>query len=499
MAQKESTNRRLLYRPARAFRSAGAFGLTMFSTMLGLGFVALVVFGLMLPIPAIVKYFFLPVGLAMVFLPLVISIKNRSAWEVFIGKASTSRNRAKGQTQSRSGPFTKIPHGTPPLGLLATARTFDFHPGDRSDSFGLIHLRDQNFYTLVLRAWPQGGEWNVQSTRDRWVARLGDMITFVGQSPDVVALAVTIETLPESGKRASTLMRSRLDPRAPAIARKIIIEAVEDIPSADVRLDARISLTLRADTAFRKRDAEEMGAEISRRLRRILDYCAAAGVRVRPMLEREICSIARRSFCPSDELDLEVGVMTGEPMRLKWEDCGPTSASDQHAQYIHDAARSISWTMRAEPEAPFDSNVLTDLLNTRAEIPRKRVTFVYQPYTPSAATSIVNKDHNDARQAVRTHVGKLPERALVRLESAEAARQEQARGAGMTRVSMIVTATCPVEADSQKVETLITDLGLSAATPLEHAVDEQFATFEAGLGFGVILAEQASVSDKLAA
>ncbi|WP_289454503.1 SCO6880 family protein, partial [Klebsiella pneumoniae] len=88
--------------------------------------------------------------------------------------------------------------------------------------------------------------------------------------------------------------------------------------------------------------------------------------------------------------------------------------------------------MQSEPEAPFDSNVLSELLAPRSEVPRKRVTFVYQPYTPSAATTIVNKDHNDARQAVRTHIGKLPERAYVRLDNAEAARQEQARGAGVT-------------------------------------------------------------------
>ena len=122
-----------------------------------------------------------------------------------------------------------------------------------------------------------------------------------------------------------------------------------------------------------------MGNELSRRLGRILDYCHAAGVRVRPMLEREICAIARRSFSPADELDIETGLMTGEPTRLRWEDCGPSSASDQHGRLLHDAAQSVSWTMRSEPEAPFDSNVLSELLAPRSEVPRKRVTFVYQP------------------------------------------------------------------------------------------------------------------------
>jgi|GEM_PF-931961 len=495
----KTSQQRLLYRPAQAFRSSGAFGLTMFSTMLGLGFVLLCVIGFMSPLPPLVKFLGIPFSLAILFLPLVLSIGGRSVWEVGIGKAAVAAEMRRGYSMYRSGPFSAVPVGTPPPGLLATSRTFDFHPGDGSAPFALIELTARNFYTLVLRSWPQGGEWNVQSTRDRWVARLGDMLTFLGQSPDLVAVTITVETLPESGQRASTLMRSRLDPKAPAIARQVIIESVESIPSAEVKLEARIAITWAADTAFRKRSATEMGDEVSRRIRRILDYAHSAGVRVRPMLERELCAVARRSFSPSDELDLETGLMTGEPMRLRWEDCGPASSSDQHGFYLHDAARSLNWTMVGEPEAPFDSNVLTDLLNTRAEIPRKRVTFVYQPYTPSEATRTVNKDHNDARNAIRTHVGKLDERSLVRMENSEAARQEQARGAGLTRVSMIVTATLPVDGDTRKVQTLVTDLGLAAATRLKPAYDQQLAVFEAGLGLGIILAEESSVSDKLAA
>ena len=47
MTDKAGT-RRLLYRPAAAFRSSGAFGFTMFSTMVLLGFLFIIVVGLML-------------------------------------------------------------------------------------------------------------------------------------------------------------------------------------------------------------------------------------------------------------------------------------------------------------------------------------------------------------------------------------------------------------------------------------------------------------------
>lgn len=498
MAEKTAP-RRLLYRPPTTWRAEGAGGLTFFSTMVGLGLAVVAVFGMLLPLPPVVKYFGLPVTLGLFYVPLVASWRGRSMWELAWGRFRTRAQRRAGADRLRSGPFTGIPDGTPPPGPLASSSTFDFHPSDGSAPFGLVRLGSKNFYTLRLRAWPQGGEWNVPATRDRWVARLGDMMTFLGQSPEFVAMTITIETLPESGKRASTLMRRQLSDGAPLLAKAIIVEAVEEVPSAEVRIEAYISLTWRADTTFRKRDATEMGTEISRRLQKIRDYCHAAGVPVRPMREREICALTRRAFSPGDELDLETGLYSGEPMRLRWEDCGPASASDQYKQLLHDAARSMSWTMRAAPESTFDSNVLTDVLNAHSDIPRKRVTFVYQPYTPSKATQIVNKDHNDARQAIRHNVGKLSERSMVRLDAAEQARHEQARGAGMTKVSMVVTATCPIEADSQKVEALITDLGLSASVPLEPAHNEQLVTYCAGLGLGVVLAEESTVSDKLAA
>jgi hypothetical protein len=492
--------RRLLYRSARSFRSAGAFGLTMFSTMIGFGCVFLIVVGLMLPWPGWVKYFAWPMLLAVLFVPLAVPLPGgRSVWEVVWGWWNRRKHRRRRTPLMRSGPFTTIPDGTPPPGPLATASTFDFHPADGSAPFGLVALGSRNFYTLRLRAWPQGREWNVQSTRDRWVARLGDMMTFLGQSPEFVAMTITIETLPESGKRASTLVRRRLQKLTPALARTIVTEAVEQVASAEVRIEAYIGLTWRADTAFRKRDATEMGHDIALRIGKIRDYFQSAGLPVRPMREREICALTRRSFSPGDELDIETGLYSGEPMRLRWADCGPSSASDQHKQYIHDAAQSMSWTMKTTPEATFDSNVLIDILSAHRDIPRKRVTLVYQPYTPSKATRIVNKDHNDARQAVRTHVGKLSERSLVRVDNAEAARAEQARGAGVSKVSMIVTATCPVEADSQKIESIVTDLGLSASIPLEPAHSEQLVTYCAGLGLGVVLAEETTVSDKLAA
>ncbi|TSD94828.1 hypothetical protein FOS14_19490 [Skermania sp. ID1734] len=495
----EKTTRRLLYRPPHTYRSAGAGGMTMFTTYAGLGFAVLIVFNFMLPSPVWFKYAVFPLLCGILFVPLLISIGGRSMWEVLLGVAGRKRQTGSGEQMHRAGPFTGIPFGTPVPGLAAKTRVFDVHPADGSEPFALIHLPSKRFYTVSLRAWPQGREWIDQSRFDLWVARLGDTVAFLAQSPDVVAIVPVLETVPESGQRASTRVRARLRDSAPSVVRQAIVEAVEDVPAAEVRLEARIAITFTADTSFRKRSSEEMALDLSRRLRKIMDYFEMAGVLVRPMLEHEIAATTRRAFSPGDEFDIETGLMTGEPMGLDWGSVGPVSSSDQHGVFLHDSAQSVSWTLEQPPEAAFDSKVLADLLSPRPELPRKRVTFVYQPYTPAEATSIVNKDDADARQAIRSHVGRLSERAIVRREQADAARAEQARGAGVTRVSMIVTATAPTNTDTGKVETLITNLGLSASLKLRIAYDQQGPTFLAGLGIGIVLAEMASSSDKLAA
>ncbi len=499
MANETKTRRRLLYRPPLRFRSSGAGGMTMTTTFIGLGQAALIVIVFMLPFPGWFKYLVWPGLMLLLFVPLVASYQGRSLWEVAIGAIGRTRQVAAGEQSYRAGPFTGIPHGTPLPGLAVSSRVFDVHPTDGSESFALIQLRTKRLYTVVLRCWPQGREWNDEARKDLWVSRLGDTLAFVAQSPDVVAFVPVVETVPESGQRASAMVRARLDGDAPQVCKQAIVEAVEEVPTAEVRLESRVAITLAADTAFRKRDPDEMALDVSRRLRRILDYLEMSGVVCRPMLSTELTAMVRRAFSPGDELDIERGLMTGEPMDLEWENAGPVSGSDQHAMYVHDGAKSISWTLELPPEAAFDSRILSDLLTARAEIPRKRITFIYQPYTPAEATSIVNKDDADTRQAMRSHVGRLPERALVRREQAEAARAEQARGAGMTKVSLVITATSPAGGDIAKMEAQITNLTLAASLKVVAAKDQQGPAFLAGLGIGIIPAEMSSTSDKLAA
>ena len=102
MPKNSAPPQRLLYRPAQRFRSSGAFGLTLFSTFLGLGLVVVTVIGLMLPLSPLVKYFVVPFTLAAGFVPLVVSIGGRSVWEVVGGQVAVAAGNARGKSMYRS-------------------------------------------------------------------------------------------------------------------------------------------------------------------------------------------------------------------------------------------------------------------------------------------------------------------------------------------------------------------------------------------------------------
>lgn len=495
----EKTTRRRLFRPPLKYRSEGAAGMTVTGTLVVIGIVIIGFIMAMVPLPILVKASVMLV-LIVFGLGFVVSFQGRTIWELMLGGIGRARQVSDGEAMYRAGPFTSIPHGTPIPGLGVTSRVIDVHPTDGGEPFAMIQLRSRRLYTVVLRAWPQGREWDDESRKDLRVQRLGDTIAFLAQTADVLAIVSVIETVPESGQMASATVRARLAKDAPDVVKQSMVEAVEEVPTAEVRGEARIAITLEADTSFRKRDPEAMGIDITRRLRRIMDYFETAGVPVRPMLGFELAATVRRSFSPGQELQIERGLCTGEPMEIPWEDAGPVSASDQHGVYIHDGCQSVSWTLEKPPEATFDSQILSELLLPRADLPRKRVILIWEPYTPAEATTIVNRDDRDARQALRQTIGsQISERAIVRNEQASAAKYEQARGAGMTRMSMIVTATVPAGGDVAAMEAMVTNLTSAAALKMRPAKGQQGPAFLAGLGIGILLPQEASTTDRLAA
>lgn len=485
---------RLLYYGWTQPRSSGMFGSTSTATYVALG-VAIVNLTLFMPsLPGWVRLLqFLVSGAILV--PLVVSSGGKSWWEIMLATKDRGKQKSAGENEYRSGSGTKIPSTLLP-GIMAGSKVTE-HRTSNNKTFALIRVG--RFYTVVIRVFPQGSEWVDQARFDSWVASFGQLTTTIGQAPDVEAITAVLASVPESAQRLASQYERQVDPKAHKTAREILWQAAFEVRCAEVRNEGWVSITFDSDQGMRRRDTQEQSQEIARRLPRILDVIEYAGLPCRPMSKREVTAIARRSYSPADELDIETALLTDEPLGFDWSDAGPMAASDKRGYYLHDSGKSISHVMDKAPASAIDSRVLVDIGMARAELPRKRLTMVYRPHTPAESTKIVDQDYIDAQKAVTSRVGRTPEAAKLKVAATKKAREEQALGAGVTRFSTIVTITIPTDGDLAKAETLLGDLGIASRMTMKPATNQQAAAFAGSLGLGLNLPSHVSVSERLAA
>ena len=87
----------------------------------------------------------------------------------------------------------------------------------------------------------------------------------------------------------------------------------------------------------------------------------------------------------STENDFEELDIAEQPHGVAWEDAGPGRARTKWGHYRHDGATSVVWEMAAPPESVFADTVLKPLLAPHDDLPRKRLTLVYRPYSAGDA------------------------------------------------------------------------------------------------------------------
>lgn len=477
-------------------RSAGLFGLRWGETVIGFAVVISALLTMLLVGIAaglVVAAFGL---VAMV--PLVWRQGGRSGYETGLMMLNWMRTRRRGEHVYRGGRFSRIPGGATRLpGLMAPSRLYEGIDAG-GYSFGMIHIPRFAQYTVVLRAWPQGHEAVDQPVIDRWVAAWGTFLASLGQTSDIVAVVPVIDTVPETGNRLLTEVSTITHPQAPDLAKQVMYELATELPQERVQLLPRVSITFKATTAERRKNPAEEAVEIGRRLPGICAALAEAGVRAQPMSAEEVIAFIRRSYDPASQADLEVASGEAEGHGLTWADAGPVSNDEKWDHLVHDGGRSVTWEMDAAPEGAVDERVLQRLLAPNPEVPRKRIAIVYRPHSAADASEIVDDDYKNALVAQQSERGVVSAAATLRVGATQQAREEQARGHGVTRFGALVTITEPLQGDLPRIEAITRDLSTQARLKIRRCYRYQAAAFAASLGCGVILPEHATVPKALA-
>ncbi|MEV0109230.1 SCO6880 family protein [Nocardia sp. NPDC050799] len=476
-------------------RSAGFFGLTWGVSLLGLGLIITVMVGFMITRSLSVAGILLAVA-AVVFTPLAVTRGGRTGWELLLLRAQFAAARARGEHIYRAGRFAKIPGIAKLPGLLADSRLAEYEtPGGKR--FAMLHIRRSDHYTVVLRVVPRGKELVDQDRIDAWVEGYGQFLAAQSRGGEVVAVTAVLENVVETRLKQAREVGRLVRPNAPEYAQAVMREAAADSGGVGVRIEARIAVTYRAIGRGRiRRDTAEQAREIGQRLQGVLSQLARAGLPATPLQAWEVLGLVRTRYDLASQRDVETAgpaITTTQ----SWDSVGPLAHLDRWDHYVHDGARSITWEMDAAPRGAVMENVLEELLRPRADVPRKRVAIVYRLHSAAEATTLVDSDFRDAVAAEQTERGISSAAARIRVGNTGAARDEQARGAGLTRFGLLVTVSDHLDADLPGIEASVQGMAAASRLGVRRCYGSQASAFAASLGIGLILPAHASISKQV--
>ena len=269
--------------------------------------------------------------------------------------------------------------------------------------------------------------------------------------------------------------------------------------AAIVRSEVRLTLTFGRLREAAGKEVADQAAEIGRRMSTLMGAAAQAGVEATPMTPGEWCVGPTRAYNPQLTEDLEAISGTGSEDQLHWDGAGPVTAENKWDHLVHNGYRSITWEMASAPAGQVPAHVLRPLLIPRADVRRKRVAIIYRVHNTAEAVKLVDSDYREALAAEQSKKGVVSAAATVRVENTNAARREQATGAGLTRFGMLVTATVAPGEDLPSIRAEIEGMADGAHIGLRRCYGYQDAAFAGALGIGIILPEYASTSSKLSA
>ncbi len=439
----------------------------------------------------------IPVVLAtgLILVPLYVKVGNgrngaqwltaRTAW--FVGQHA-------GQHLYRSGPLARVGQGRCPLpGLAASLEAID-----ALDALGrpfALLSHPLGHVSAVISTSSDGASLVDDDQVDQWVASWGAWLANLSHEPGLVACQVVIESAPDHGTRLRREVADHLAVDAPQLARDVLNECVDTYPMGGATITCRVGLTWsrlpRTRTGQKRRTVEEMAIDVGQRLPGLTTGLGAAGAGpARPMVAAEIAAACRVAYDPAIGADLEL--IGSAEADIAWQDCGPLATEEHWDRYRHDSGMSTSWQMVEAGRAAVFAGRLARLLAPHPDVARKRVALLFRPHSPAEATKVVERDRRDALFAAQSRkVGRARDTFEVR--AAEQAANEEAAGAGLLRVGMVVTATVT---DPDKLDAAITAVDNAATTSrlrLRRASGSQASSFIAALPLGMVLPEHLNV------
>ena len=470
----------------------GLFGMNPVVSFAGLGIV-LGAGGMMMflgPLPTLI---YLAIA-AVLYVPLAVKIEGKSVFARLVRRMSFRRARRRRETAYLGGPLSPQPQGRMRLpGLLAASRLYSAVDA-YGEQFGFLRIPVTNSYPVIVRAQADGDALVDAVTVDNMIGTWSGFLQTLPQWPDIKALSVTIESVPDPGRKiANEVDRMRTEDAAVSeFTEAVFCELRSAAGVGSAAQHTWMSLVFDGGRGKDRRGVEEMATEIGAQLPDIVGALsgtgAGAAVAMRPA---EVAQLAWAAFHPEEAGDLDdVDHAGGEELvDLDWESAGPAAAEELWDRYKHDSGISVSFVMEAAPRGSVKETVLKRLLEPHPHLPRKRVTIYYRPLDPAAAAAWADRQRN----VVATNHGQLAAARETSTTQAAANARDEARGASVLRFAVITTITVTDEELLRRAIKAIRNLHAGAQLVMSRAYGQQAAAFSAGLGLGVLLPDHVTL------
>jgi len=393
--------------------------------------------------------------------PLVVRVADRPAWREIALQWVWWRARSRGVTLYRSGPLAGA-GGTFRLpGLLARSRMWRAQDA-YGRVFGLVEHPATRQWTVVLGVNPHAGALISAEERDVRVAQWDRWLAGLSREPGVDQVAVVLDQIPDPGRVLQVAVETGLDPDAPPFALAVMRDAARHLPTGGAEITAHVAVT------FGARGLRVAGPEV-------------------------LAARVRGWYDPAVQVPLAEAEAQGEEAGITWDDAGPVAAQELWASYRHDSGLSRTYEMVQPPRGAVFDSVLLPLTAAMGGVRRKRVTLLFRPLDAAAAPAALDRQVRAAINRAGRRRGLVHAHDSAEVRSALQAAHEEATGAGVTNVALLVTVTEDGEARLRQAGETVTRAARQAQIRLRPVYGAQAAAFAAALGVGIVPADHSIV------
>lgn len=364
---------------------------------------------------------------------------------------------------------------------------------------GVLRTR-ANRWTVLLQCPVEGAALVDPGTLAAWTEAWGHWLASLPHEAQVQAATVTVESFPDSGANLAAEAARLRAPEAPALAAGFLEEVAENWPGGSYATRAWVAVTFTtARPGHRSATPEQMCGLIAERLPGL---CAAlakgtgAGTAA-PMSPEQLIAAVRTAYDPAAGELFDTAAAAGIDHGLTWAQAGPMALDEAWGHLVHDGAVSVTYKMTSAPAGDVTARVLSPLLDPSPGLIRKRVTLIYRHHSATEAARIADADLRTAASRAQERPGQVRAEHAAALTEARAAADEQAAGAGLTRLSLLVTATAADLEALPAARTAVEQLAARARLRVRLCYGTQSSAFTAALGVGVLPTDVTRVPDAL--